>query len=55
MKTITYTDAEVAIITEMADFCRKHVPIEQVENVLAVYFKTKNAPVDPEPVKPAND
>ena len=55
MKTISYTDAEITIITEMADFCRKHVPIEQVENVLAVYFKTKNAPVDPEPVKPAND
>ena len=30
MKTITYTDAEVAIITEMADFCRKHFTIEQV-------------------------
>jgi len=55
VKTITYTDTEVAIITEMADFCRKHVPIEQVENVLTVYFKTKNAPVDPEPVKTAND
>jgi len=55
MKTITYTEPEVAIITEMADFCRKHVPIEQVENVLAVYFKTKNAPVDPEPKKQDND